>query len=113
MGTEHSEKMEFIMNYVQDLVSNKVMFFTFMKEKYKVFENSNIFFRDIQYAIKSYFEKKEHKISYQQAEIIASEFIKSLENEGHLKKMSSNAWKVNFSLGSNVTEITVDNVQQN
>ena len=89
------------------------MFFTFMKGKYKVFENSNIFFRDIQYAIKSYFEKKEHKVSYQQAEKIASEFVKSLENEGQLKKMSSNAWKVNFSLISNVTEITEDKVQQN
>ena len=101
------------MNYTQELLTNKIIFFTFMKEKYKVFENSNIFFRDLQYAIKSYYEKKEQKISYAVAEKIAFEFVKSLENEGQLKKIAPNAWKVNFSLGSNVTEIVEDNTQQN
>jgi len=76
-----------------------------MKEKYRLYLNSNIFFRDIQYAIKSYFDKKDIRIKYSQAEKVAYDFIKKLEDTGELKKMSNNAWKVNFSLGNNVIQI--------
>jgi hypothetical protein len=69
-----------------------------MKEKYPVFKESNIFFRDIQYAIRNYYLKKGRKIDYQKSEKIASEFIEGLVKEGELKKISNNAWKVNFSL---------------
>lgn len=90
------------MNYLSELSSNKTIFFNFMKEKYRVYQNSNIFFRDIQYAIKSYLEKKDKKIKYSEAEKIAQEFIKQMENDGQLKKMSTNAWKVNFSFEKSV-----------
>jgi hypothetical protein len=42
--------------------------------------------------------KKGEKIGYQKAEKIAAEFIENLVNEGELKKISNNAWKVNFSV---------------
>jgi len=92
------------MEFIKDLTANKLIFFKFMKEKYRLYSNSNIFFRDIQYAIKSYFEKKDVRIKYSQAEKVAFEFITKLENSGELKKMSNNAWKVNFSLGNNVVK---------
>ena len=94
------------MNYLNELSSNKTIFFNFMKEKYNVYQNSNIFFRDIQYAIKSFLEKKNKKIKYSEAEKIAQEFIKQLENDDQLKKMSNNAWKVNFSLEKSVIPST-------
>ena len=93
------------MDLLNDLTSNKSIFFKFMKEKYRLYLNSNIFFRDIQYAIKSYFDKKDIRIKYSQAEKVAYDFIKKLEDTGELKKMSNNAWKVNFSLGNNVIQI--------
>ena len=71
---------------LNDLTSNKTIFFNFMKEKYRLYSNSNIFFRDIQYAIKSYFEKKDIRINYSQAEKIAYDFINKLEDTGELKK---------------------------
>jgi len=86
------------MDLLQDLVSNKKLFFSFMKEKYPVFKESNIFFRDLQYAIRNYYMKRGKTIDYQKAEKITSEFIEKLEIEGELKKISNNAWKVNFSL---------------
>lgn len=100
------------MDLLNDLTLNKSIFFKFMKEKYRLFLNSNIFFRDIQYAIKSYFEKKDIRIKYSQAEKIAYEFIERLEDTGELKKMSDNAWKVNFSLGNNVVQIDEQKVNQ-
>jgi uncharacterized membrane-anchored protein len=86
------------MDLLQDLFKNKKIFFSFMKEKYPVFKESNIFFRDVQYAIRNYYLKEGKKIDYQKSEKIASEFIEGLVKEGELKKISNNAWKVNFSL---------------
>jgi len=86
------------MDLIQDLISNKKLFFSFMKEKYPVFKESNIFFRDLQYAIRNYYMKKGKTIDYQKAEKIALVFIENLVNNGELKKISNNAWKVNFSL---------------
>ena len=86
------------MDLIEDLISNKKLIFNFMKEKYPVFKASNIFFRDLQYAIRNYYMKKGKTIDYQKAEKIALEFIENLVNRGELKKISNNAWKVNFSL---------------
>jgi len=101
------------MDLLNDLTSNKLIFFNFMKEKYRIYLNSNIFFRDIQYAIKSYFEKKDVRIKYSQAEKVAYDFIHKLEDSGELKKMSDNAWKVNFSLGNSVMQIDEQKVNPN
>ena len=101
------------MKHLNELMTNRSIFFNFMREKYKVYNNSNIFFRDIQYAIKSYLEKKEKKVKYSDAENLAKEFIKKLETEGQLIKMSNNAWKVNFSFESVVTKETTENVTAN
>ena len=101
------------MEYLSELTANRTIFFSFMKEKYNVFYNSNIFFRDIQYAIKSYFEKKNKKINYSDAEKIAREFIVKMENDKQLIKMSNNAWKVNFSFDSGVKEEKAAETVQN
>ncbi len=101
------------MEHLNELLSNQSIFFNFMKEKYKVYQNSNIFFRDIQYAIKSFLEKKDKKIKYAEAEKLAQEFITQMENDGQLKKMSNNAWKVNFSFGKGVIQKDEANVTQN
>jgi len=101
------------MDLLNDLTSNKTIFFNYMKEKYRLYLNSNIFFRDIQYAIKSYFEKKDVRIKYSQAEKLAHDFINKLEGTGELTKMSNNAWKVNFSLGNNVVQIDEQKINPN
>ncbi len=91
------------MNHLKDLLANRAVFFNFMKEKYPLFYNSNIFFRDIQYAIISFYQKKEIKIKRNDAESITQEFVSELEKNGELKKMSANSWKVNFSPQITVT----------
>lgn len=91
------------MDLLKDLTSNRTMFFNFMKEKYRLYYNSNIFLRDLQYAIKSYYEKKGKKLKYPQAEKLALEFAHELVKEDQLKNISNNTWKVNFSLNKNVT----------
>ena len=97
------------MDYLQELNSNRKLFFSYMKEKYKLFYNSNIFLRDIQYAIQSYFLKKDKRIKQSVVEKTAKEFINKLEQDGELKKMSSNAWKVNFFDEKNVIVSSTEN----
>lgn len=84
------------MKKLEELKTNKMIFFNFMKEKYPVISKSNIFLRDIQYAIISYFEKKDIKVKYSEAESLALEFTNYLESEGQLIRIDKNTWKVNF-----------------
>ena len=75
-----------------------------MKEKYPVFNKSNIFLRDLQYAIMSYFEKKDVKVKYGEAEELAFEFTNYLKSTGEITQMNKNTWKVNFLTESSVIQ---------
>jgi hypothetical protein len=98
------------MDHLKELKNNKEIFFNFMKEKYPVINNSNIFLRDLLYAVKNYFEKKEKLLSYSQSEKLALEFAQFLEESNELKKVGNNSWKVNFLTQKDVikTEPTVN-----
>lgn len=84
------------MNHLEELKNNQEMFFNFMKEKYHIFYNSNIFSRDLQYGIKQFFEKKDIKISYPISEELMKKFSEFLEDKGDLTKLNYNSWRVNF-----------------
>ena len=95
------------MNYLEHLISNKEVFFNFMKKKYPLFQQSNLFLRDMQYAIMSYFELKEKPLTYEKAEILAKDFIKKLEDNGELLKLNHKTWKVNFEVGEKQNAETI------
>lgn len=103
------------MNRFNQLLAEKEIFLKYMKEKYKIFNNSNIFLRDIQFAIKSFFEKKDIKISYAEAESLMKELTSNMENSGELTKLSPNTWKVNFTLNKTTEEelIKEEAIQEN
>ncbi len=81
---------------LKHLVSNKEVVFEFLKEQYPIFFNSNIFLRDIQYGIRTYFERKDIAISYPEAEELAFNFTAGMESENTLKRLDSKTWLVNF-----------------
>ena len=78
------------------LVSNQEVVFEFLREKYPIFFNSNIFLRDIQYGIRTYFERKDIVISYPLAEELAMKFTSKMESEDILKRLNINTWLVKF-----------------
>lgn len=84
------------MNRLETLKSNKEVFFNYMKEKYPLINTSNVFLRDLQYSIKSYFEAKDDFVKYPEAESLALAFAKYLESTNEFVKLSKNTWKVNF-----------------
>lgn len=79
-----------------ELLREKAIFLNFFKSRFPVYHNSNIFFRDMQYSIKRFFETKNIKTKYADAEAMAKKFTTALEQEGVLVKVSPIAWKLNY-----------------
>lgn len=96
--------MTVIMNYTEELKKNEEIFLAFLREKYHMYYNSNIFLRDVQYGIKSYFRKDNIELPYSVYEKTAVEFLAYLTAAGKLIQIDKNVWKVNFQPQNNVKE---------
>lgn len=99
------------MNHLQHLLDNKQVFFSFMQQQYPIMFNSNVFFRDVQYAISSYFELKESPVDYSKAEKLATDFINKLVEAGELSTIDNKTWKVNFEIGTKKETIEAEGVE--
>ena len=84
------------MNHLQELLNNKEVFFRYIAERFPVYTGANVFLRDIQYGIKFFFEKKNIKLKYAQAEVLALEFVSKLVDTKDLTKFDKQTWKVNL-----------------
>lgn len=80
---------------LQLLKNNDEELLNYLKAKFPVFHNSNFFFRDFQYGIRSFLEKKEIKTSYQTAEKLAEEMAKYFQEKNLFIKINHQAWKIN------------------
>ncbi len=94
------------MEKLEILKNEKDSFFEFMREKYPVIYKSNIFLRDIQYAIFLFFKYRGEVIDSYQTEEITKQFTDYLVSTGELKQLSHNTWLVNFEIKSTVMEQT-------
>ena len=92
------------MNHLNELINNKEIFFRFIAERFPVFTGANVFFRDIQFGIKFYFEKKDVFLKYPEAEKLAADFIAKLEENGDLTRYNDHTWKVNLIFKEEVVE---------
>jgi hypothetical protein len=68
----------------------------FLKSRFPLYHQSNIFFRDVHYGIMAFLEKKGKKIGYTAGEPIARAFIAALEKEGILQGVDRQSWKLNL-----------------
>jgi hypothetical protein len=85
-----------LLKHLETIKSNDTVLLEYLKAKFPVFHNSNFFFRDLQYGIRSFFEKKDVFISYQDAEKLATEIAKHYEEKGIFVKVNHQGWKVHF-----------------
>lgn len=100
------------MDYLNDLKTNKDIFLKFMSERYKIFTHSNLFLRDIQFAIKFYFERKNKFLKYPEAEKLAFQFTDFLVERNDLSIIDSRTWKVLFTFNPPVVkEETLENAE--
>ncbi len=103
------------MNLAEKLIREKETFFNFMKEKYPVYYKSNLFLRDLEYAILIYFEKKKMKVNYSQISAAAKELIEDMLNKGELKQINGSAYLflAEFIRENEAVEETVENEESN
>jgi hypothetical protein len=71
-------------------------FLGFLKAKYPMFHNSNFFYRDLQYGIRSFMEKKDIDITYTEAGRLADAISEEFENKGIFVRVNKTGWKINF-----------------
>ena len=77
------------------LLIEKSAFLNYFKSIFPVFHKSNVFFRDLQYAIQRYLELKGMNITYANSEKLALGFSAALENEKIFKKINGTTWTLN------------------
>ncbi len=83
---------------VDKLIAEKTILLNYFKSIFPVFHNSNIFFRDFQYAIQRYLEFKSIKVTYAQAEVITNKLATHLEAEGIFARVNPIGWRLNYKL---------------
>ncbi len=82
--------------YFELLKNDETIFLNFLKAKFPVFHNSNFFFRDFQFGIRKFLEKKGIQISYSDAEELATMLADHFQNQGFFVPVSSGTWKLNY-----------------
>ena len=82
--------------YLDLLNKNEEILLNFLRAKFPIFHNSNFFFRDLQYGIKNFLEKKDIFVSYKQADELAIEIAKHFENKQIFTKINEKAWTVKY-----------------
>ena len=87
------------MNHLEDLLNNRKVFFNFMHENYTIVQHSNLFYRDLQYAIMAYFKMKDKPVKYSLADKLAKDYIANLVKNNDLTEIDYKSWKINFEVG--------------
>lgn len=80
-----------------DLKNESQIFLGYLKAKFPIFHNSNIFSKDFQYGVKTFLEKKGIKISDRSLVDLAKQFSGYYETQGIFIKTSTQGWKLNYS----------------
>lgn len=84
------------MKHSPEILEHRTEVLTFLKSRFPLFHLSNIFFRDIQYGIQLFLERKGIKAGYPESEQIAHEFVSALEREGVLVAIDRQSWALHY-----------------
>jgi hypothetical protein len=79
-----------------ELKNENQIFLNFLKAKFPLFHNSNIFYRDFEYGIMGFLENKGITISFHTAEELSKLLSDYYVNQGIFIKTSNQGWKVNY-----------------
>ena len=82
--------------YFELLKNDETIFLNFLKAKFPVFHNSNFFYRDFQFGIRKFFEKKGIRLSYSEAEELANKLSHHFQNQGFFIPVNTGTWRLNY-----------------
>jgi hypothetical protein len=81
---------------VEIITNSPIEFLNFLRTKVPLFHMSNIFYRDLMYAVIDYLAKRNVTVSFTQAETIAQEVIANFEKRTMFRKVNSQGWVLNY-----------------
>jgi len=84
------------MKPIDDILNNEKEVLEFLKSHYPMYHLSNVFFRDIQYDIRTLLERRGEKVGYTESENIARKFVEKLEKEKILRPIDRQSWVLNY-----------------
>jgi len=84
------------MKYFDLIKNDDQVFLKFLKAKYPFFHNSNFFFRDLQFGLQKYLEKKGIKISNKESEELANRLGDYLEEKKIFIRVNLFCWRLNY-----------------
>jgi hypothetical protein len=82
--------------YLDFIKSDYKVFLQFLKAKYPIFHNSNFFFRELQFGVVIFLQKKGIKVSNGEGEKIAKGIGSFLEQEGIFIRVNDIGWRINY-----------------
>lgn len=84
------------MNKSQYILGNQVEFLHFMRSRAPLYHFSNVFFRDLHFAVIEFLKEKNVRVRQTEGEQIAREIALQLEKRNILKKLNQNTWMLNY-----------------
>ena len=84
------------MNEVETILNNQTEFLKFLKSKFPLIHQSNVFFRDVHYGVMAYLAQHGTKLKYFDAEKVARMVGAALEEKGIFRRMDHQSWLLNY-----------------
>ena len=84
------------MKYLDLIKNDDQVFLKYLKAKYPLFHNSVFFFRDLQFGLQKFLEKKGIKISNAEAEDLARRTGEYLEEKQIFIRVNLYGWRLNY-----------------
>lgn len=84
------------MKEIDFVVQHKAQFLGYFRSKFPIFHNSNVFYRDLRYALKYFLISGSFRLSDAELEDVLVALIKVLVSDGTLKSISSGVWCLNY-----------------
>ena len=84
------------MKEIEFIRKNKKQFLEYFRSKFPTFHLSNIFYRDLRYALKYYLRSNGFKMSDAELENVVNALTKEMVSDGILKEVSTGVWTLNY-----------------
>lgn len=84
------------MSEVDLVLKNKTEFLKYLRTKFTLIHQSNVFFRDFHYGLMAFLQDHDKKLKYSDGEKIAREVGQAFEKEGIFKKIDHQSWLLNY-----------------
>jgi hypothetical protein len=80
----------------QYIIGNQVEFLNFMRTRAQLIHLSNLFFRDLHFAVMEFLRKKNVAVGQTEAEHVAREVAVHFEKRNIFKKLNMQTWMLNY-----------------